>query len=536
MGINQNRQFSSGEEVTSTKMNDIIGSATISGLLNSNFSSAAAIADSKLAQIISNDKVNFSALVAGSQATGDLLYSSAGAGLARFPIGTNTQKLRVGHDSYTKLMLHCNGTDGATTFTDDNITAKTVTNTASFDTYSKTCSHFDGADEATAYTDPIAGAYTFQGTAQLDTAQFKFGTASLLLDGNSDYVTLPDSANWNFGTGAFTIDCWVRFPSLGGYHIICSQMEDLGGGNFRHWIFEHTPTTLKISHSQTGTVDINYTAPFVHAVDTWYHIEIGKVASANTYYFFVDGTLLTTTEVTAGGTFTDVASVLYVGSDTSTFFNGWIDELRISKGVLRHSASFTVPAYPYGQVITSTTSPKFGTASAYFDGGGSQLSLADSADWNFGTGSFTIDFWIKFSILPTDQTAIWEQYVDATHYIKLYLHYTAGWVIVVYDGSQTVNIQQGAVTTSAGTWYHIALVRNGNDWNIYQNGTSVASGTDDSEVPDFAAVVKIGDGQGVNHFNGYIDEFRVSKGVARWTANFTPETSAYSPSLIWVTP
>ena len=78
------------------------------------------------------------------------------------------------------------------------------------DAYTKLCSHFNGADGATDYTDPVAGAATFGGTAQLDTAQKEFGTAALLLDGNSDYVTYPDSDDWSFGTGDFTIDFWIR--------------------------------------------------------------------------------------------------------------------------------------------------------------------------------------------------------------------------------------------------------------------------------------------------------------------------------------
>jgi hypothetical protein len=74
-----------------------------------------------------------------------------------------------------------------------------------------------------------------------------------------------------------------------------------------------------------------------------------------------------------------------------------MDELRISKGIARWISDFTPPSSPYGKVYTVTGTKKFGTASGEFHGSGDYLSLADSDDWNFGSGAFTIDFWVKFN-------------------------------------------------------------------------------------------------------------------------------------------
>src|SRR3990167_5305793 len=84
-------------------------------------------------------------------------------------------------DTDCVLMLHMDGTDGATTFTDSSDNAKTM---------------------------------TAVGNAQIDTAQSKFGGASGLFDGTGDWLTTPDSTDWDLGTGDFTIDFWIRFSSV----------------------------------------------------------------------------------------------------------------------------------------------------------------------------------------------------------------------------------------------------------------------------------------------------------------------------------
>ena len=84
------------------------------------------------------------------------------------------------------------------------------------DSYTKALLHFDGADASTTITDESGKTWTPAGTAQIDTAQYKFGTASLLLDGNSDLVYLADSSNWDVTADAtdYTIDFWIKFNVL----------------------------------------------------------------------------------------------------------------------------------------------------------------------------------------------------------------------------------------------------------------------------------------------------------------------------------
>ena len=87
---------------------------------------------------------------------------------------------------------------------------KTVTNTESYDSYTKLMLHMEGSDGSTTFTDEIGKAVTANGNAQIDTAQKKFGAASGLFDGTGDYLTLANSNDWSFGSGDFTIDFWVN--------------------------------------------------------------------------------------------------------------------------------------------------------------------------------------------------------------------------------------------------------------------------------------------------------------------------------------
>src|SRR3990167_5787652 len=76
--------------------------------------------------------------------------------------------------------------------------------------------HMDGADASTTFTDEVGHVFTPAGNAQIDTAQSKFGGASGLFDGTGDYITTPNSADFDPGTGSFTAEMWIRPAALTG--------------------------------------------------------------------------------------------------------------------------------------------------------------------------------------------------------------------------------------------------------------------------------------------------------------------------------
>ena len=231
---------------------------------------------------------------------------------------------------------------------DANAQAAYVSNASSYDSYTKLCSHFDGANGATAYTDPIAGAATFVGNAQLSTAQKQFGTASLLLDGNGDYITYPDSDSWYFGTGDFTIDFWIRFNSTASLQAIFSQRTD--------------DNNRIICYLDSGSGQLYFntviSGDYIHGVNTsgvsfstgtWYHIALVTHDSVRRIY--VDG--VNKGENSYVIDYQDWTGALVIGAEEysggfRSYFNGWIDEFRISKGIARWTSNFTpdTAAYP----------------------------------------------------------------------------------------------------------------------------------------------------------------------------------------------
>ena len=183
-----------------------------------------------------------------------------------------------------------------------------------------------------------------------------------------------------------------------------------------------------------------------------------------------------------------------------------------------------------------TPNIKIGSDAAYFDGQ-SYLSVPDSDDWNFGSGDFTIDFWYNFSTIssPSNIHMFYEQITNSTNYFQFY----KGGVSPYIQFDLTVsNVQIAGYyfywTPTPCTWYHFTLVRNSTSIKIFINGVSqtltVSTAIGTSSVPNFSGEVRIGSGNISSSQNiiGYLDELRISKGIARWTSNFTPETTPYS--------
>lgn len=192
------------------------------------------------------------------------------------------------------------------------------------------------------------------------------------------------------------------------------------------------------------------------------------------------------------------------------------------------AAGKTITASGNSQIDAAQS--KFGTASALFDGSGDYLFASDSDDWNFGTGDFTIDFWVNFASLSAGKTTILYQQIDVENYIWLFRE----------DNSMDFRVQtssglilefQRSITLATNTWYHVALVRNGNNWLWFVNGAQLGmAGSSSVNLQNYTGNLEIGGGRIPlgGGFNGWLDEFRVSKGIARWTSNFTPLTSEYN--------
>lgn len=199
---------------------------------------------------------------------------------------------------------------------------------------------------------------TLVGTAKTSTAQYKFGTASLLLDGNSDLVTLPaDVGRLSAGNAPidFTIEFSFRLAANVGVtpNSIIARWET--SGSQRSWMvrMDNISSENKMSFfdSSTGSNNASTTFSTAFSSETWYQIAL--VSASGAVKLYVNGTADSTTHTWTTGTFNapyDSTALLSIGanvpSSPDNFFNGNIDEVRLSK-FARYTSNYTAPSEPF---------------------------------------------------------------------------------------------------------------------------------------------------------------------------------------------
>jgi hypothetical protein len=228
---------------------------------------------------------------------------------------------------------------------------------------------------------------------------------------------------------------------------------------------------------------------------------------------------------------------------------------RITKGTAVYTAAFTPPTAPLtptaattlllngmnagiydattindmetvGNAQVSTAISKFGGSSVYFDGSGDWLTIPSNQAVDVSSGNFTIEAWVY----PTSNSGI------RTVYANWFDSTSGGVIFGLNSGTPALwwrpfNIADPMVTgpaVSLNTWTHIAVVRNANTFTIYTNGvagTPVSYSTNCVAGEPYLVGAYARGASG--NFAGYIDDLRLTKGVARYTANFTPPTQAF---------
>ena len=221
--------------------------------------------------------------------------------------------------STVSLLLHGDGTNGSTTIIDSSPSPKTV---------------------------------TAVGNAQISTAQSKFGGASIAFDGAGDYLTVPDGAAFEYGSGNFTAEAWVYPGASPNQPIIMGQWDGVGGGTGLSWIIALSNDSSRnlrflVSTDGSGAVtDSVSSSPLT--LNAWNHVAL--VRSGDVFTAYLNGTSAVSYTISAGASLFNATNVITIGaSSTATQpFNGYIDDLRITKGVARYTANFTPPtaAFP----------------------------------------------------------------------------------------------------------------------------------------------------------------------------------------------
>lgn len=375
---------------------------------------------------------------------------------------------------------------------------------------------------------------------------------------SSQYLTVGPSTLLNNNSVNYTVEAWAyldlsTYSSSGlmGRIIIT----DFGADTNSRW-YLNIGTTGKLEGAEQdalGTNAITITDTVNFPLQQYVHVALVK--NGTTLSLYKNGVLVgsATSSVRTGFTGTVRVGVLNTANAYTGYWQGNISNARVVKGTALYTSNFTPSTTPLtavtntsllirgdtgafydlstnslvetsaGTTVVTTQAKKFGSESGSFPSS-SYISLADNVKLQMGSGDFTIEFWLNFSSLTNYQTIFDKGYISAGG-LLIQTNTGTGTLIVYAAGSAVITASSAS---STGSWDFYALVRSGSTLTLYRNGTSVGSATNSTNFNNTGTTFLGGStGGGGYYFNGYLDDIRVTKGVARYTANFTPPTQTF---------
>ena len=362
--------------------------------------------------------------------------------------------------------------------------------------------------------------------------QSNFYAGSFEFDGTEDHLSSPagssGSSDLSFGTGDFTVECWVyqtsNAASNDGIFQISTNSGGLNPSNSNTISLQtHSNSRYRIYANDTAT-------PMSTSVitDKWVHLAV--VRDSGTTKLFVNGIQDATTISDSrnySGTYLAIGGYF----SESYLWVGYIQDFRVYKGVAKYTSDFVIPA-TNPDILPDTPSgvsggsklTKITDGAVSFDGSGDNLTIPWSTDFELGTGDFTIEY---YGYSKNNGTAItWG--ADINNRFDLGSITTGTVRFFCRSSSSTfINIEADVATDK---WAHIAAVREGTTFRLYVDGKLEASGTASNTMPnDSSNTLDIGRRRyastGANPYKGFISNVRVIKGTALYTSNFTPSTA-----------
>ena len=385
--------------------------------------------------------------------------------------------------------------------------------------------HFDDGQGGTSITDSSPNNFTVlaTGNAQTTSAQSVFGNFSLVLTATNDFLEIKDSADWDFEDADFSLDSRVRlnnYPLTSSMSTILSQ----GDKNDNYWRLGLRESSgsynwhFRCDSGGTTMIDVEKTATLGTAA--WYHLAF--VRSGNDFMFFQAGSQVGTA-VSNTASVHNISAPLRVGAsnidDIGTLLLLHCDGPDKSTTFLDSSSSNNILTGK-GNVQIDTAQSVFGDASALFDGTGDYINIGTSSIFEVA-GDFTFESRIRLASLPAGNATI--------------LGTTGESINVVAQAAQLLVKLEAATKTFAwvpgtATWYHLAVVRASTNLSVYIEGSQIGATVISTETIASVSTANIGATfNAVEGWDGWLDEIRFSN-VARWTANFTSPTIAYSNS------
>jgi hypothetical protein len=376
---------------------------------------------------------------------------------------------------------------------------------------------------------------------------------SAYFDGTGDYLSVPTNAALNFDTGDFTVEFWWYPTSIATDQGFLGA-EGSGGYDF---LWRSDGSGFNIGRINTA---FDNTFTFTPVVNTWYHVAYSR--SGTSLRVFVNGSQVGTTATNSISYGTNNFTAIIGGSLSSTrLMTGYISNFRLVKGTAVYTSAFTPPTSPLTAIVNtslltnftnagiidqtgknnletvgnaqlSTAVKKYGSGSIAFDGTGDSLKIIDNPNINFGSGDFTLECWVYFNVVNTEQVIFSKGWQSSSAYASYLIYMTSAASLrfgaSTNGGSWDIANEKVIGTMTAGAWTHIAVTRSGTSFRAFINGVINDSFTftSASSLANIAAQTLFIGGRtdGNSTMNGYIDDLRITKGYARYTSNFTPPT------------
>lgn len=362
---------------------------------------------------------------------------------------------------------------------------------------------------------------------------------SILFNGSTDYLTIPDSNLWYLGLSDFTIEFWVYFNALPSstWMAQVSQYVDINNrvsvffgsnaANENGLVFKVVSggTVYKIAENDAASITM---ASLGYVTNTWYHVAITRTGTSVRGY--INGVQKASATISAA--FPDLAAPLFVGVFDTTpqfYHNGYISNLRWIKGVAAYTGAFTPSTTPLAATQSSGTNivalsgiPTNGY-SVYFNGSTDYLTTTSSVSLGIGTTDFTIELWAYFNSVAGWQNLFDLRSAQPSSAPTIYIANNSR-LNYLFNSSTPVAFGPNPLLTN--TWYHIAWVRSAGTNTMYVNGVNQASFSDSTGVSSSLASIGARQAAGASdYFNGYISNLRITKAQALYTGNFTVPTA-----------
>lgn len=383
-------------------------------------------------------------------------------------------------------------------------------------------------------------------------------SGGIYFDGSGDSLSVADNVALELGTNDFCFECFFYATTTSATGSILQKRSGTAVMPINIW---RSTSTIQVYMSSVTNGDIvgGGTGVAIGTITTnqWYHVAVYRIGTA--IYGSLNGTITTLNASTSQSVLNngDPYTFGMNGNGTSDPWTGYMSNIRLVIGSSVYTAfDAPIPTAPLtnitntkillgatnsnitdttikneietaGNAQVSTVVKKYGSGSMSFDGTGDWLLIPHNADLNFGTGNFTIECWLNLSNTTvtrsliakgTSSTTGWEIYFNAAPTLFIFAYGAS----ISYSSNYNLN---------QGQWYHLAVTRSGtgtNNLKMFIDGFLIHEGTVTSDLSTTGNMYVGASRVGAGSMSGYVDDLRITKGVARYTANFIPPVAAFS--------